>query len=341
MQEDNTVKEIISAFAIGCLDRDNFDSVAQYFKVGKLPDLGELGNLQNVIALLPTSLKKEIPTTDLKIELIAKIDEIYKSLPPEELENADKIIEKLENLDNIPQKAEIKTTQYPEVAEQIKKNEEDIKPAVNQAVPQYNPLFEQDNLPKVENSYSQKAPSFFNFFSSKTTTIVGIAAVLVSIITLIIMVLLLGSADNKIANLENKLTEVEMLSEQSNSFVKNYQKFIDFINSGDVKTISITDTNGFITSKLFIAKSNNTILIQTINFPKINSNEIFNIWAVKNGNSVFITSFKPNRGEKFTEIDLKSNDEILNADIIKITLDKKDKDPSTEARAVFYGSFTK
>ncbi len=338
MQEDNTVKEIISAFAIGCLDRDNFDSVVQYFKAGKLPDLGELGNLQNVVSLLPASLKKEIPTADLKDELISKIEEIYKSLPDTELEKANELINKLETVDVNSSKIQ------PDVLEpiqQIQQPVEEIQPLVEQAAPQYNSLIEEENLPQVDNSYTKKTTFFASLFSLKSTTIIGIAAVLVSIITLIIMVMLLGSANNKILDLENKLTEVEMLSEQSNSFVKNHQKFIDFINSGDIKTISITDTNGFIVSKIYLAKSNNIILIQTINLPKINSNEIFNIWAVKNGNTVFITSFKPNRGDKFTEINLKSNVDILSADIIKISLDKKDKEPSKEARAVFYGSFLK
>lgn len=335
MQEDNTVKEIISAFAIGCLDRDNFDSVAQYFKVGKLPDLGELGNLQNVISLLPISLKKEVPAENLKTELLEKIDEIYKSIPAEELVQADELFNKLENLDNNTTKIQ------DDITEHVNQPVEEIQNKVEPNIPKYNPLFEEEHLPKIENSYPQKSSAFFNFFSSKTTAIIGISAVVVSIITLVIMVLLLGSADNKISVLENKLTEVEMLSEQSSSFVKNYQKFIDFINSGDVKTISITDTNGFITSKIFVSKSNNTILIQTINLPKINSNEIYNIWVVKNGNTSFISSFEPNKGSKFTEIDLKSNSELLSADIIKITLDKKDKEPSKDSRAVFYGSFIK
>lgn len=68
---DNPIREMISAYALGCIDKENLIQFRDYIsKGGKLPKK-EMGDLQNIVSLIPTILETETPNPKLK-EAVAK-----------------------------------------------------------------------------------------------------------------------------------------------------------------------------------------------------------------------------------------------------------------------------
>lgn len=66
----NAIHEMISAYAAGCMDKKNFKTFREYmYEGGELP-VGELGELQNVISLLPVILELENLIPLLKTRLL-------------------------------------------------------------------------------------------------------------------------------------------------------------------------------------------------------------------------------------------------------------------------------
>src|ERR1035437_366337 len=68
---DKAIHEMISAFAAGCMDKANFVQFKDYINEGgELPDR-ELGELQNIISMIPVILDLEIPDPAIK-DMVAK-----------------------------------------------------------------------------------------------------------------------------------------------------------------------------------------------------------------------------------------------------------------------------
>lgn len=64
-------REMIYAFSAGCLDKDERVDFLEYLKSGQRVPENELGELQNVVALLPAVLEIEVPQPHVK-DMVAK-----------------------------------------------------------------------------------------------------------------------------------------------------------------------------------------------------------------------------------------------------------------------------
>lgn len=89
--------EMIYAFSAGCLDKDEFGDFLEYLKSGRRVPENQLGELQNVVSLLPAMLELETPDVQVKDkvakrlyrmreELKAKKKQTAQNLTPEALQ---------------------------------------------------------------------------------------------------------------------------------------------------------------------------------------------------------------------------------------------------------------
>jgi len=67
------VKQIIAAYVLGCLDNKNLAQFVKYINHGGKDTEAELGELQNIVSLIPTLLSFENPPDYLKDEVAQKI----------------------------------------------------------------------------------------------------------------------------------------------------------------------------------------------------------------------------------------------------------------------------
>ncbi|NLT50437.1 MAG: hypothetical protein GXX85_05920 [Ignavibacteria bacterium] len=91
---DREIHEMISSFAAGCMDRENFINFKSYMLKGNDLPYRELGELQNTIALLPVILEKELPSEEIKNKILSKtfVQESPLSAEDELPENKDEIL---------------------------------------------------------------------------------------------------------------------------------------------------------------------------------------------------------------------------------------------------------
>ncbi len=75
----DTVKEMISAYVTGCMDFRNLQPFIEYIDEGNYID--ELGELQNIAALIPILLEREVPPASLQNDIFSQIPD---SAPQEE-----------------------------------------------------------------------------------------------------------------------------------------------------------------------------------------------------------------------------------------------------------------
>ena len=68
---DKAIYEMISAFAVGCMDKQNYMQFKDYIAEGGDLPKSELGELQNVISMIPVILELENPDPIIK-DLVAK-----------------------------------------------------------------------------------------------------------------------------------------------------------------------------------------------------------------------------------------------------------------------------
>jgi hypothetical protein len=69
--EDQPVHEMIAAFAVGCMDKANYIQVKDYLDAGgELPER-ELGEMQNIVSMIPVILDLEAPAPEIK-DMVAK-----------------------------------------------------------------------------------------------------------------------------------------------------------------------------------------------------------------------------------------------------------------------------
>jgi len=67
------VKQIIASYVLGCLDNKNLAQFVEYINHGGKDTEAELGELQNIVSLIPTLLSFENPPDYLKDEVAQKI----------------------------------------------------------------------------------------------------------------------------------------------------------------------------------------------------------------------------------------------------------------------------
>ena len=69
----NAIHEMISAYSAGCMDKKNLKTFREYVEQGGEMPVGELGELQNVVSLLPIILELEKPSPALKDKVAKKL----------------------------------------------------------------------------------------------------------------------------------------------------------------------------------------------------------------------------------------------------------------------------
>ncbi|MFH0733392.1 MAG: hypothetical protein V1773_02085 [bacterium] len=343
MSDDTTVKEIISAFAIGCLEKENYENFAAYFQSGKSTELAELGNLQNVVSLLPTSLNPEMVNPQLIDQLKEKISSLYDNLSEEELgfikENA-----KLKK----QEEAKISATEVVQKVLPIEMDEPNPKIVEDEIIADkpieekvYKPLFDETNKPTPETHSVKTNSGLISPMSGKYLLFITAASLIIAIFTFIFSIVALNSSDKKITELEQKIEIIEIQNHNSQIFITNYQKFLEFINQGNITTISLSDTNGFIASKLYLSLENNRALLQILNLAKINSNEVYQIWSVGKKGVIPLVSFTQKNNPKFIEFEKFPSLSVSDFDLIKVTVEKKDGIKTEGNKALYYGGIAK
>jgi len=285
---DQAINEMISAFAAGCMDKENFLHFHKYVKSkGELPYKG-LGKLQTLTSMLPAILEQETPPPALKNKLarnlISMQDEIKEKIKIEK----QKTLEMSGSSERVQSGGGNQTSKEDYMAAE----KTDKKQTGNGYSLQNNKLFP-DNMAVQTESRSQVPLwivvtilffalcglayyTFTNFKEMKETT----------------------------AKTENNLAVVKSELRGANEFINRNAALIEFFNNENVWIVQIegSDPSLKISGKLFIALSEKEALLQVNNLPSQTPETAYQLWADIKGRTVSIGSFFVEPGSRFVKL---------------------------------------
>ena len=78
----NEYSDLLFAYSLGCLDKEDLLELNEFFQTGNEFPWQELGEYQNLAALLPSILNMETPTEEIKDKVARKLYRIKNERRP-------------------------------------------------------------------------------------------------------------------------------------------------------------------------------------------------------------------------------------------------------------------
>ncbi|MGK9368320.1 anti-sigma factor domain-containing protein [Melioribacter sp. Ez-97] len=328
----NAVHEMIAAFAVGCMDRDNFIQFKDYIDAGgELPE-GELQEMQNIVSLIPIILDIEKPDPSLKDEvarrLIGMKDEIKTRIREEKKATAEKFSTRTTKAGTKAsfQLTNLKKTQPKE------KTEEPVKTGTGKT----SGAIDRSIIPEEPSRYftgqqTQIKPAPRS--PGKSGSLVGWFAIVLS---LVLFSLLGYYSFTSVEELNQKITDIEQdinvyRSElaRTNNFVNNYIALIEFFNYGDITIVNLkSNTPGENASaKVLLSFDAKEGLIQFRNVKPLLANQGYQLWLVSRGISYSMGVYQP-AGNEFLHITSFPIIPKENIESLKITIESNTGSPT-------------
>ena len=358
---DQAIHEMISAFAAGCMDEENYKQFKNYIRSGgELPE-GELGELQNVISLVPAILDLEQPQTELKERVAKKLislqDEIKKRIK-EKKEKSTKEFTGIIEEEKPPVKTEtppdpFATDLHRQRFTQVEPRKTAATPGESKAKrtsaaretvkPKPQPLGFQTQTQTQFAKPSQLQPGTQPINSKLLMGMwIGLGSLFV---VLIIFIIYFFKATGDIEVQNESLTSInnELRNQLnvSNKFMTDYSDFINFFNYKDVKVVNLSgsELSPASSGKLFISFEAREGLLRLNDLPSLSQEEAYQLWLVSRGQSYSLGLFIPKPGDKYIKIDnipyVPEND----VDLVRITNENKSGADLPQGSTYLYGVF--
>ncbi len=312
---DSEVREIMSAFAAGCMDKENFIQFKKYLQSdGDLPKK-ELGELQNIISLVPIILEIERPGLFLKNELAKNLIRLQKQKS------------KITAEQNRTTSSGSKVTQSPLTAEKTREsfiNKEEVKtqgePKEVTLKPPPRPVKENserltiDEPPLIE---TYKTPLY-------SKILIGIAFTL-ALAAIAVTFIWKNDYEKEIAQLKGNMASINAELQVSGKFVSDYRMLIDFLNQPDVAIANLkgTDFNPQGSGKVLFGFGNRQALVEIKNQKQIQMNQTLQLWITGREGVVSLGTINLNPEYKFFEISGISDLNKNSIDSVKITVEPR------------------
>ncbi len=320
---DKALDQMISAFAAGSLDKENFVQFKRYVrKGGELPK-GELGEQQNVVSLMPTILNLEVPEERVKGLVVKKIIQIQKDRRKEgtsetESEATEEVMhEREETSDSRRDKTEPK--------ERKRKSLHDTKgPRMTSAGPDVD---------------------------KKTKEIKAIGSIIPWVLVFIMLVALIiatfyfmkmtSELEEKVNEVKDQLAGFQSEVARTNGFIDDNQDLIEFFNYSDIKIVNLLPMSSRSNAwgRLLLSFESGEGLLQLKHMPSLAGSEVYQVWMVSKDVTLSIASITTNPDVKYYRI---SNIPYLPERDINLFRVTKEPGPDVtvpEGTAYLYGMF--
>ena len=327
---DKAIYEMISAFAVGCMDKQNYMQFKDYIAEGGYLPKSELGELQNVISMIPVILELENPDPIIK-DLVAKKligikDEIKTKimegkkksftssrtatsnfgLPDDKRSKSLSFIEK-SNTRTPPtfqssnvEEQEVSFTKKIKTANgQIKKPSEE-KPKTGTRKEETKKSLEQPpmltpaRIPSYENEPERNVQP-----ERMSAGAAGWISLLLSIILFSVLGYFtytsLGSINTSIEDLKRDVSSLKNQINSVNSFVNNYASLVEFFNNKDIIVAYLNSSNPEekASAKLLLSFNEKEGLVQFNNPRPLRQDQGYQIWVLSKGQPYSLGIYQP------------------------------------------------
>ncbi len=341
----NAVHEMIAAFAVGCMDRDNFIHFKDYIDAGgELPE-GELQELQNIVSLIPIILDLEKPDLSLKDEvarrLIGMKDEIKTRIREEKKETA---LKSSSRITKVGTKASFQLTNLKKT-EQKEKTDESSEATAGKKTG----TIDRSVLPEEAGRYFTSQQSQIKTAqrpAGKTGSIVGWFAIVLSLVLFSLAgyysFTSIEELNQKLLDLEQDVNVYRSELARTNNFVNNYIGLIEFFNYGDITIVNLKSTvpSENASAKVLLSFDAKEGLIQFRNVKPLLANQGYQLWLVSRGVSYSMGVYQP-MGNEFIHLTSFPIIPKENIESLKITIESNTGSPTPSVNEYMSASFPK
>jgi hypothetical protein len=317
---NNPIQEMIAAFAVGCMDKENFIQFKDYLKEeGELPK-GELGELQNIVSMIPIILELETPDPSLKDNVAKRLinmkDEIKTKIREDRKKTFATTVTKSSTFVISKTKANKITAPHaePELQGEHKFPDTFHSTAKIELPNEFTKSVAHElRSSKIESEQPQSL--FAPGVSSRSTGtpsqtnekfsngLIGWVSLMLSIILFCIVGYFtynsVSSLNKKVDELESKITSLRGELASSTNFVNNYISVIEFFNYKDVTVVNLNSTaaGDKATARVFLAYEEKEGLVQFKNVKPLQPNQGYQLWLISKGQAYSMGVYVPNGSE--------------------------------------------
>ena len=312
---DNTVHQIISAYATGCLDKNNYIQFMNYMKgEGELPK-GELGELQNVTALIPTLLELEEPSPELKNHVAKRILEVESV-----------------------RKQKIKETAEKKQAPKVIVDESSIDGSGEDQTGKPEGVVPSESKPDADMAESSDdKPVKQGILPWILLGVIGLLLIVISVYFFITN----GELKDEITDINTRLQGYQNEVVQTNKFINEHIELIEFLNLKNVEVVNFmpTDIKPDAYGKLFISLDAGEAILQLKNMPKITSRESFQLWLVNENQSFSLGDVFPSPGVEYYKINNLPSFDKKDIMMFRITKEIRGGSETPQGQLYLFGAF--
>lgn len=320
---DKAIEQMISAFATGSLDKENFIQFRNYVqKGGDIPD-GELGVQQNVMSLIPIILEIEQPDERIKEQVAKKIIEIQEKIKPRDIITTEN---KLTPAIKPPPE---------EPSEQEDKKRGELKKR---------PLHDSDKpRPASTGPPVTKESAPVKTVSSRGSRILVVAMLIIIIATTMYFMKLNYELEEQVVEIRNQLASFQSEIANTNEFINDHLGLIEFFNYKDVKIVNLLpmDATEGAWGRLLISFKSGEGMLQLKNMPLLEGEEVYQLWMVSKDATYSLSTIFARNDVKYYKI---SNIPYLperDVNLFRITKENREGVLVPEGTAYLYGIFLK
>lgn len=330
------IHEMMAAFAIGCMDRKNFIQFKDYVDAGgELPE-GALGELQNIVSLIPVILEIEQPNPSLKDEVAKKLISLQDEIKERIREEKKKTLFG-KTFNSFSKESTRPTFQISKLTKSTIVKETEEKPKTKyegSVIPENPPQYITPPQPSAAFRAKEKSGG----------AIVGWIALLVSLILFSIVgyysFTSIEALNKQLEEVNHDLTLFRSELSRTNNFVNNYLSFIEFFNYNDVMVINLTsvDPNDKGRARVFLSFDVKEGLIQFKNVKPLPPNQAYQLWAVSKGISYSMGVYNPS-GNEYIHISSFPFIPKENIEMLKITIEPSTGSSTPSIQNYLVGNF--
>jgi hypothetical protein len=355
--EDQAIHEMIAAFAIGCMDKANYMQFKDYLSEGSELPKGELGELQNIISMIPIILDLETPNNTIKDKVAKRLigmKEEIKTKIIEDKKRSTRPLAKTAWIDPPSAQTSAKFSGQPKRDDftfggkkaptgtsAFQFGDDRVPSIFEKDVPKKAEPKEPDSIPKRMEQIPEPESSKSLFQSKRaeqekpvqqekiSSGAIGWIAILITIILFsVIGYYTFSTTESLRKQVEELKSDVTVLRTQqatANNFIANYTSLIEFFYYKDIVVYNLVspDEKEKASAQLLISFNEKEGLIQFKNAKMLPQDQSYQVWAVSKGQAYSIGAYQPMGSEyiKITSFPFLPKEKI---DSFKITLEQKD-----------------
>jgi len=329
---NDAIKEMISAFAIGCMDKENYKQFRKYLEDGGELPRGELGDLQNIIALIPTILDIETPNEELKNDLGKRLIQIQKDIKNKVVEDRREtridVTEEFMQRNDATKIFDVNEKRMEVSHQSFAEKNGKSKTSINKT----------ENVTRL-NTITEPVKESRSLSNILQWVFSGVLLIALIVITYLFMgrVSLLGEANSE---LKNSIVKLRKDLAKTDDFKNQNMEFVEFFNNPYIDIIPLkgakSSSKG--SGRLFIAFGSGEGLLQLQNMPHIDAEMTFQLWLVSKTGTFSLGTFEVKPDKKYmtiSEIPFIMKEDI---EMFRITKEKKEETLVPTGETILFGA---